>query len=111
MTAGGGQDPAQTELAELHRRLVLGIDPAAPSVAARMLKPALVRRFQSWKDSPVESVDSVIGEVLAGFIKEPEDYDSSRSPLLPYLYQKCKWALLDVQKARRRQTDGTVSDP
>lgn len=97
-------EPTDTELAQLHERVLAG-DPVAPAELAERLLPVLQRRLLAWSatiDDP-HMIPSAIGLVVAGYLNDPDRFDPARGRLVAYLAMQVRGDLLNELDSRRRR--------
>jgi hypothetical protein len=97
-------EPTDTDLGQLHERVLSG-DPVAPAKLAERLLPVLNRRLQAWSttiDDP-HMVPSAIGLVVARYLNDPDRFDPERGGLVAYLSMQVRGDVLNELDSRRRR--------
>ena len=107
-------DPVEAELGLLHARLLSG-DVVAPTELAERIVPLLRRRLERLERSAGDPhlVPSVIGLVVAKYLREPERFNPARGGLVAYLSMEARSDVLNELEARRRRRarELPVADP
>jgi len=107
-------DPVEAELGRLHARLLSG-DVVAPTELAERIVPLLRRRLERLERSAGDPhlVPSVIGLVVAKYLREPERFNPARGGLVAYLSMEARSDVLNELEARRRRRarELPVADP
>ncbi len=98
----------------LHARLLSG-DVVAPTELAERIVPLLRRRLERLERSAGDPhlVPSVIGLVVAKYLREPERFNPARGGLVAYLSMEARSDVLNELEARRRRRarELPVADP
>jgi len=107
-------DPVEAELGMLHARLLSG-DVVAPTELAERIVPLVRRRLEQLERSAGDPhlVPSVIGLVVAKYLREPERFNPARGGLVAYLSMEARSDVLNELEARRRRRarELPVADP
>jgi len=104
-------EPTAGELLALHEALVDGGDPTVPARLAKLLLPALERRFRNVSGPDVHTVESLIGLSVARYLSDPGRYQPDRGPLLAFLWQDVRgdvrneWTAQYTRRGRETPTD------
>lgn len=107
-------DPVEPELRKLHERL-LSDDVVAPRDLAERVVPLVRNRLARLERSVGDPhlVPSVIGLVVAKYLREPQRFEPARGGLIAYLAMEARSDVLNELEARRRRRtrELPVADP
>ncbi|HEV8650184.1 MAG TPA: hypothetical protein VG276_12430 [Actinomycetes bacterium] len=107
-------DPVEPELRKLHERL-LSDDVVAPRDLAERVVPLVRNRLAQLERSVGDPhlVPSVIGLVVAKYLREPQRFEPARGGLIAYLAMEARSDVLNELEARRRRRtrELPVADP